>query len=327
MTFYRAALGLLFLSLSGCNCSTKLEQVPDDCDYDPSMCPVPDAGTPDAGEVDAGSVDGGMQCPGGTIIGRICAPDQRTWVNGATVTVDATDCNGKAVELTATSGADGNFEVDGVPAGHWTVHAASGSFSQDLPIDVTVGQTTSIPENQLCVSQGTVKIAVVTGSGDKIETLLDGLSLTYTTIAGDSASWATTAAPFLTDLTQMKQYDIIFFDCAAAHVSSSGSIDLGSHGNQIHQNLQDYVAQGGSVYASDWALVFAYYADPGAIDFLTNGGGAIVTPLPTNNLMGYAPQTVSATVWPTPSSPRSSASRRCRSTSPNRRASRACIGA
>jgi hypothetical protein len=93
----------------------------------------------------------------------------------------------------------------------------------------------------------------------------------------------------------MKTYDIIFFDCAAAKASNS-IIDLGSQGGQIHQNLKDYVAQGGSVYASDWALVFPYYAAPGALEFLTNGGQAVSTPFATKYLMGYAPQTVSATV-------------------------------
>ena len=56
------------------------------------------------------------------------------------------------------------------------------------------------------------------------------------------------------------------------------------------------VAQGGSLYASDWALLFSVYADPGALDFLLNGCGTVANPQTTNKLMGYAPQTVTAAV-------------------------------
>src|SRR5439155_19915862 len=133
----------------------------------------------------------------------------------------------------------------------------------------------------LCVAQGQVKIAFITGAGDKIETLLSGLSLQFTTFGGDTATWATQAAPFLSNLTAMKQFDIIFFDCAAAK-SSTGEIDLGSNGATIRQNLTSYVAQGGSIYASDWALVFPYYAKVGAFDFLMNGGAPVTQPLQTN---------------------------------------------
>jgi hypothetical protein len=280
----------LLLTLTGCNCGHKLVSIPDTCENDPSQCPKP---------ITVNAPDGGFPentCTNtGTVTGRVCATDQHTWVNGASVTLDAKDCNGADVQLTASSNGDGMFELDGVPPGHWTVHAMLGSFTQDTPVDVTANQTTAIPDSQLCVAQGAVKIAVVTGAGDKIETLLSNLSLQYTLYQGSGTGWASSGEPFLLSLDAMKAFDIIFFDCAAAK-SGSGTIDLGSQGNQIHQNLLDYVAQGGSVYASDWALVFPYYAAPGSLDFLMNGGGAVSTPFSTQRLMGYAPQTVSATI-------------------------------
>jgi hypothetical protein len=284
---------------TGCDCRGRLKSVEQGCEADPELCPMAavDSGSPerDSGfPVDSGFPEG--PCDTGTVSGRVCAPDKATWVNGATVTVDATDCHGHPVHLTTTSAADGTFTLDGVPGGSQTVHAALGDFSQDTAVAVMVNQTTQIPDNQLCVAQGAVKIAVITAAGDKIESLLMSLSLQYTLFAGDGTSWASTASPFLSDLTQMKQYDIIFFDCAAAHVSSSGAIDLGTHSAQISQNLAAYVAQGGSIYASDWALVFPLLASPGSFDFLLNGGGAPPLPLPTKRLMGYAPQTVTATI-------------------------------
>jgi hypothetical protein len=294
MSLVRLVLASSVLLFTGCNCGSHLVDVTPTCETQRSLCPVT---PPPAMLNDGGSIEGPNGCKNlGTVTGRVCATDNHTWVNGATVTVDAKDCNGKDVMLTATSSSDGTFQLDNVPSGDWTIHAALGSFTQDTPVHVTMGQTTAIPENQLCVSQGTVKIAVISGSGDKIENLLSGLSLQYTLINGASSSWSTTAGAFLLDLNQMKQYDIIFFDCAAAHNSSAGTIDLGSQGAQIHQNLNAYVMQGGSVYASDWALVFPYYAAPGAMDFATNSGAQVTTPMATKQLMGYAPQTVSASV-------------------------------
>lgn len=279
----------------GCNCGRSKLAETADCANDPSLCPV-DGGTVD---VPAAS-DGGstVEIPGtcdtGAVTGRVCAPDQQTRVNGAAVSVDATDCNGNPVHVQTTSAADGSFELDGVPTGQVTVHAALGAFQQDTAVSVSANQTTAIPDNQLCVAQKTVRIAVVTGPGDQIENLLQTLQLQFTTYAADSASYASSAKPFLLNLQQMEQYDLIFIDCGAAH--TNGQDDFGSSASQIEQNLAAYVANGGSLYASDWALLFALYAHPGSLDFLTRTGSAVTDPLYTHDLMGYAPQTVSATI-------------------------------
>src|SRR5438067_493875 len=111
-----AALAATLLFAAGCNCGERLTRAPDACDLDPGSCAI-DSGTPEQPQT----------CTPGTIKGRVCAPDQHTWVNGATVSIHATDCNGAAVTVGATSAADGSFELAGVPAGHWTVHATLGS--------------------------------------------------------------------------------------------------------------------------------------------------------------------------------------------------------
>ena len=245
------------------------------------------------------SLHGLPVCDPGAITGRICAPDQRTWVNGASVSVNGYDCAGRPVDITTTSASNGSFVLDGIPEGQWVVHVELGAFSKDTPVDVTAGQTTAVPDDGLCVAQEETRIAVVTGAGDKIEDLLTALGLTFTRYLGDTSHFASDGAQFLADLDQMKQYDLIFVDCAAgkAYDNTIGNkIDLGPDAPQIEQNLHDYVVQGGSLYASDWALLFAVYAEPGSLDFLLNGGGTVANPLATDKLMGYAPQTVAATV-------------------------------
>ncbi len=278
------------LCFAACQCGgTHLMNVPPICDTNPEFC--------DAGVIDPIDAGPGSACTDlGTVTGRVCATDQQTWLNGATVSVDAIDCNNMRIHVETTSAADGTFTLTGVPPGtSLVVHAELGAFTQDTPVTVTANMTTAIPDNQLCVAQKAVKIAVVTGAGDKIEDLLTSLNLQFTLFGGDSSTWTSQAEPFLSDLNQMKQYDLIFVDCAAAKKSGT-TIDLGSNAALIGQNLHNYVLGGGSVYASDWALIFTLAASPSNFTYATANGAAIGNPLDAKQLIGFAPQTVSATV-------------------------------
>jgi hypothetical protein len=232
-------------------------------------------------------------CKTGNVTGRICAPDKTTWLNGATVLIDAIDCNGRPVTLSTASGDDGTFELDGVPEGEWTVQTSLGSFMQSTKAFVTAGTTQHISDGALCIAQQNVSIAVVSGAGDKIENLLASLGLKYTLFLGTSSSWSGDAALFLNDLSWMQRFDLIFVDCAAASAGNY-QVDFGEHASSIESNLHAYVAGGGSLYASDWGLLFAAYAAPGA--FTAAGVEMIGSPLDATKLMGFAPQTVSAVI-------------------------------
>ena len=279
---------LLLLAAPACLCGdARVRPVLERCDAQPELCV--DAGTPPA------EPDAGLCGDEGSVTGRICAPDQQTWVNGARVFIDGTDCNGQAQHLEASSAADGTFSLANVPPGDWTVKAVLGAFTQETPVTVRARAATAIPDNQLCVAQKAVRIAVVTGSGDKIEDLLTTLRLQFTLFGGDSSTWTTQAEPFLSDLARLKQYDLVFVDCAAAKASGT-LINLGPNTTLIEQNLRAYVQQGGSVYSSDWALLFTLAAAPSAFSYATLGGSVSATPFDAKVLRGYAPQTVNARV-------------------------------
>lgn len=286
----RLAIVSSWVLCAGCLCGgPRLDTASNVCEMDPDLC---DAGIPVV-EVDAGPPPPCTDL--GTVTGRICAPDQMTWVNGATVSIEATDCQGNSVRLETTSAADGSFTLANVPPGvDLVVRAGLGAFSQNTPVTVRANATTAIPDNQLCVAQKTTRIAVVTGAGDKIEDLLTTLRLQFTLFGGDSSTWTTQAEPFLLDLAKMKEFDLIFVNCAAAR--KSGAIDLGANGTRITQNLQQYVLAGGSVYASDWALLFTLAAAPSAFAYPTRTGAPVVSPFDTRELLGFAPQSVLASV-------------------------------
>ncbi len=267
-------------SLSACQCGTTRLVHPVDLD----------AGVPPDSDYPG-------DCPVGTITGRVCAPDQQTWVNGAQVYVSGSDCHGDPFLVAAPSGADGSFSLDAVPTGPQAVHAELGAFTQEIPVTVTAHQTTAIPDNQLCVAQKAATFAVISGAGDHIETLLTGLGLKFDSYSGDPAEWtaATGGGTLLANLDALKKYTIVFIDCAAAKKSGS-VIDLGPNAAAIASNLEAYVTGGGSLYSSDWAMVFPVVGFPGKLNFAHTGTTAIASPFKATTLVGYAPQTVSATV-------------------------------
>ena len=192
----------------------------------------------------------------GTIEGRVCAPDGQTWLADATVYVVRAD----GTRAEDTSDGEGRYAVTGVPAGEQTVIVQKGSFTTSFTVTVTEGQTTTIPDAQCALDPPDIRVAVVTGSWDSVEDVLDDVGVDPANITiynGNSGSWV---SELLDDYTVLSQYDIVFFNC--------GVFDFGfSFETQAIANLQQFVANGGSVYASDQAYDIVEKAWPGSIDF------------------------------------------------------------
>jgi hypothetical protein len=262
---------------------------------------------------DGGSADdGGSQqdagtCTGGTggLSGKACAPDQTTSIANALVAIDATDCQGNPVHLETHAGSDGTWTVQGIPAGNVQVTITVGSFVQHQTAQVVAGTTVALSADKTCFTNA-VKMAVVTGTGDHIETLLTSLGFTPDLFEAHYSSTNPTPAAlgFLGNLSQMQQYQIIFIDCGALH--HYGKVDLGTNASTIISNLRSFVQGGGSLYASDWAAIFLAIAYPQQVVLRLAGvdGGApsttLVTPaaspFATNSLVGFAAQQVTGTV-------------------------------
>lgn len=195
----------------------------------------------------------------GSIEGRVCAPDGETWLAEATVYVVRAD----GTRAEDTTDAEGRYLVTGVPAGEQTVIVQKGSFTTSFTVTVTEGATTTVPEEQCALDPPDIRVAVVSGSWDRVEDVLDDVGVDPANITmynGNSSSWV---AELLDDYAVLSQYDIVFFNC--------GVYDFGfSFETQAITNLQQFVAQGGSVYASDQAYDVVERAWPGSIDFYGN---------------------------------------------------------
>ena len=202
------------------------------------------------------------QCGSGQVTGYVCAPNGSDKIGGAHVFIEAVDCKGNAVYIDTFSDENGNFVLDGVPAGSVLVVVEKGSFKTSYAVTVPDGGSVHAPDvvQDACFKKSETKIAVVTGHWDQIELILTQLGLKYDLYDG---VWLTNQAiELLTNPQKMAEYDIIFFDCGANHYDI-----LSFNTNAIVQNLYTFVQNGGSIYASDWAFVYAEWPWPNAIDF------------------------------------------------------------
>src|SRR5690554_2563896 len=252
-----------------------------------------------------GDLDGGPtlpdtvapdECGPGQILGKACAPSGSV-LSGATVTLEGFDCDGQPFTASAQTNRDGEYSFSDVPAGHHTVTVSIGSYSGDQQVRVSAGQTTDLTTSaaKICLEAANVQIAVIEGAYDKVEGLLDDLQLQYD-IKGDDVQGYPPFLPgrlnesvaFLSNLSAMQQYDIIFINCGQLW----NGIQSGSAGTvtTIINNLVAYLNSGGSLYSADWAHAFVETAFPDMIDFY--GEDATTS----QALFGYAPQTITADV-------------------------------
>ncbi len=220
----------------------------------------PGADTNGLGEEDDENGDTGVGISDelGGITGRICSPSENSWVVGADVWVELE--NGDLVSTTTDQ--DGYFTLTGIPIGDQTIHVQKGSFSTDFDVVVEPNQVTELAEEE-CLQDEDVAIAVISGDYDYIEGVLDNLGFEYTLYNSydyDYNTYESVVSTFLRDPQEMEQYDVIFFNCGMA-------TDWEYYESEVANNLRDYVENGGSVYASDWAYWITEASYPNMLDF------------------------------------------------------------
>lgn len=142
-----------------------------------------------------------------------------------------------------TSDADGNFTLE-APVGTHTFHIQTGNgsnFRTEISATVKNNENLSLDAAQTKLNQ-VAKIAYVKGSYDKIEDIILSLGYTATEITNND----------LTNLTTLAQYDIIFLNCGSRNNYSTNPALYAA----AEANLAVFVANGGSIYASDWDVSY-----------------------------------------------------------------------
>ncbi len=213
----------------------------------------------------------------GSLHGKVCGvgngiAGSNYWVDEARVYI----VEGQAVYETFTN-SRGEYDLLDVPPGPQTLHVEKGSYNATLEVMVQSGGATDV--DPVCVGNS-VKVGVVTGLYDAMHQLLLDLNLrvrncipstadfcpaqlsqngAITLIDGiDSSDYITEV---LMDPLALGEFDILFFNCGMA------DIYLGSSPPQVFDNLQDFVADGGSIYVSDWAYEILRLGFASSFDF------------------------------------------------------------
>lgn len=195
----------------------------------------------------------------GSIRGRICDFSGEGYVVGASVVVtwDSSGDGNDDSSASATTDGEGWFQLDGVPLGEHTLVVRKGSFTVRIDVQLNEPGLLQLAEEE-CLVQDDVEIAVITGVYDNIGAILHNMELEFdgyngTSVDGDYLD-------LLLDFDAMSEYDIIFFNCGITDTWAPYQIEIG-------ENIAQFVEEGGSIYASDWAYYFFEVSFPTMIDF------------------------------------------------------------
>jgi hypothetical protein len=208
-------------------------------------------------------------CGHGSLRGLVCAPNAQTYVAHALVIANVTDCDGVAKQFQTYTDTEGYYHFPELPCGVHEVIASAGSFSTTYTVAIEVDQETDMTGIGVkqCFKAQDVKIAVLWGQWDDLQELLYtlGFSVDYYFFKDqyyDDAPWEEIEAyQLLSDTAKLAEYDILFFNC--------GSVALQWVTEMIHvrQNVESFVLNGGSIWASDLSWAYIEGAFPDAIDF------------------------------------------------------------
>lgn len=206
----------------------------------------------------------------GSVDGRVCAPDGTTWLSNATVYVQ--DEAGTRIAQDTTD-VDGAYTLTGVPAGPQVVHIEKGSFSSTVDVVVPEGGVYTVPESECSLEAPDVQVAVVTGDWDRVQDVLTNIGVDAANVdLYEGANGAAWAGELLENFELLSTYDIVFLNCgvndSGFRVSNEAFVNVAAR-----DNLRQFVQNGGSVYASDWAYALIERAWSDSIDFVGDDNG------------------------------------------------------
>ncbi len=212
-----------------------------------------------AGEVVVVDVGGrcALPAPGsfGGVRGRVCSPDGGTWLVDASATITP-EGDSPIVDHTDV---DGRYLLEDVPAGEQVLVIEKGSFRTELPVVIPAGAILEIAEEECALQTSDLRIAVVRGSQyDHVENVLNNIGVDIATIDVFDGSWA---EELLGDDERVRDYGILFLNCRSAEPTYLAS-------SLMQDRLRSFVADGGSLHASDQAYDLIEATFPDKIDFL-----------------------------------------------------------
>jgi hypothetical protein len=181
-------------------------------------------------------------------------------------------CGTVAGALTTTvTRADGLFRLTGVPAGqNIPLVVELGRFRRVVRMNVTECTTNLVPKDpnlfglrlpgkdaDLSPDDHVPHIAVASGDFDQIECVLKRMGISQIDLYDDrepGTSLPATLGKFgdlIADRAKLKSYNLVVINCTKAHFETLLT-------PAVLANLEDYVASGGRLFATDWAYDFIH---------------------------------------------------------------------
>lgn len=192
--------------------------------------------------------------PMGKVSGKVLSKNGAKEIGGALVFTF--DENSKMYY--AYSGANGEFTLEAPEGAHIvSIQTGNGSnFRTEVNVNIKKNETTVL-DNTVTKLNQVANMAYVKGTYDDIESIVTGLGYTLTQITYNDLKVMSTVA----------QYDVIFLNCG----SKPG---ITADDPAVYNNLSTFVSNGGSLYASDWAV--AYLTGGGSNSTACNMAGGFI---------------------------------------------------
>ena len=237
------------------------------------------------------------------ISGQVMSPNNDFPISRAVVKV----FEGQELIAQKTTDALGNFTVEDLPEGQYTVVLSKGKFTRTLAVDLQQDYTLDVAQRNFDTFP---KIGVMLGTYDQIEEILFGIGVVDDTgapafdiIDGSSArgmaddrghqvaarnlnlepNVAFSIAELLHSPEMLAEYDILFFNCNSQQTLAQDA--------EAMNNLKTFVENGGIIYATDWMYKYIQSMFPqGYLNFAAHhggNGGSVVATLGSTDLENW----------------------------------------
>jgi hypothetical protein len=191
----------------------------------------------------------------GGVSGRVCTADGARPLDDARASIAPAGL----AELSTLTDADGRFLLEGVPAGAQVLVIQKGTFRSERAVTIPAGGVLALDEEDCALAPDDIRIAVVRGSQyDHVEQVLGSIGIDDVNIDLYDGDWA---ERLLGPDERVRDYDVVFLNCRSAE-----PVYLAS--STMRTLMRSYVADGGSLFASDQAydLIERTFSDK--IDFV-----------------------------------------------------------
>lgn len=218
-----------------------------------------------AGEATVVDVGGACAIPApgevGGVRGRVCTADGSRPLDDARASVAPVG----AAEIATLTDVEGRFLLEGIPAGDQVLVIQKGTFRSERQVTIPAGSILELDDQDCALAPDDIRIAVVRGSQfDHVEQVLGSIGINEANIDIYDADWAD---QLLGPDERVRDYDVLFLNCRSAE-----PVYLASQ--PMRTLMRSYVADGGSLFASDQAydLIEATFRDK--IDFVGDDDAA-----------------------------------------------------